>query len=200
MLGRGQRRDLGAAGRRQLVSLGAFDPASQPGVQAPLGYWDPAGLQDGTEETFLRYRTAEIKHGRVAMMAIAGLLYQHSNALPGFPTVSGLKALQEPLAQQGMAFVFLLTGFYELLIFRDGRPGQAFPGDFGNPLGWVQGDDDASPTYLPRAQNGELANGRLAMIGFIGVTVAEANTGLDAVDQWAAATQRWGSMTGFENF
>ena len=72
--------------------------------------------------------------------------------------------------------------------------------DFGNPLGWTIGEDDQSPTYPPRARNGELANGRLAMVGFVGVTVAEANTGLDCIDQWAAATARWSTMGGFENF
>jgi len=183
------------------MSLGAFDVTQQPGVQAPLGFWDPVGFQDGTEETFVKYRTAEIKHGRAAMMAIAGLIYQHSNSLPGnFQAISGLKALEDPQAQQGMAFVFLLTGFYELRIFKDFQPDQEFPGDFKNPLGWTIGTDDSSPTFPKRAQNGELANGRLAMVGFIGVIVAECNTGLDAVDQWAAATQRWSTMGGFESF
>ena len=40
------------------------------GVQAPLGYWDPAGLaSDGDAREFYRRRVVEIKHGRVAMLA-----------------------------------------------------------------------------------------------------------------------------------
>jgi hypothetical protein len=38
------------------------------GVQQPVGYWDPLGLNNGADAaTFARRRTVEIKHGRVAM-------------------------------------------------------------------------------------------------------------------------------------
>jgi len=41
------------------------------GITAPLGYWDPIGLAKD-EETFNFYRRAELKHGRVAMLAMIG--------------------------------------------------------------------------------------------------------------------------------
>merc|ERR1712196_755174 len=53
--------------------LRAFE--SELGVQAPTGFWDPAGfVADGDEENFKRLRSAEIKHGRVSMFATIGYM------------------------------------------------------------------------------------------------------------------------------
>ena len=47
------------------------------GVQAPLGFWDPAGLSsDGDAKEFYRRRVVEIKHGRVSMLACTGYIVQ----------------------------------------------------------------------------------------------------------------------------
>ena len=61
---------------------------------APLGYFDPAGLcKKGDEATFRQLRAAELKHGRVAMMAAVGAVAQHYVKFPGFESVpSGLAA------------------------------------------------------------------------------------------------------------
>merc|ERR1719359_2484842 len=73
----------------------AFDPAKEPGVTAPLGFFDPAGFcKEGDEAGFRKLRSAEIKHGRVAMMAAVGAVAQHYFKFPGFADVpSGLKAV-----------------------------------------------------------------------------------------------------------
>merc|ERR1719399_1855249 len=43
------------------------------GVQAPVGFWDPAGFtSDGNENEFFRRRCVELKHGRVSMLACIG--------------------------------------------------------------------------------------------------------------------------------
>ena len=48
--------------------LRAFE--NELGVQAPVGFWDPAGLSsDGSVENFKRRRATEIKHGRISMLA-----------------------------------------------------------------------------------------------------------------------------------
>merc|ERR1712050_164237 len=48
--------------------LRAFE--SELGVQAPVGFWDPAGFTaDGNVENFQRQRQTELKHGRVSMLA-----------------------------------------------------------------------------------------------------------------------------------
>merc|ERR1711988_1566836 len=53
--------------------LRAFE--SELGVQAPVGFWDPAGLcKDGDVGAFTRRRETEIKHGRVSMLACLGYI------------------------------------------------------------------------------------------------------------------------------
>jgi len=52
-----------------------FNPAEQIGAGMPLGYFDPLGFcKVGDEVGFRNLRAAEIKHGRVAMMASIGAL------------------------------------------------------------------------------------------------------------------------------
>ena len=51
--------------------LRAFE--NELGVQAPVGFWDPAGLSaDGSAENFKRRRQTELKHGRISMLAAMG--------------------------------------------------------------------------------------------------------------------------------
>ena len=46
------------------------------------GFWDPLKLSENKDqETLEWYRAAELKHGRVCMLASAGLLFPNS----GFP-------------------------------------------------------------------------------------------------------------------
>merc|ERR1712029_992456 len=47
------------------------------GAVAPLGYFDPLGYITD-EDTFLRYRAIEKKHGRIAMVAVLGT-FVHNN-------------------------------------------------------------------------------------------------------------------------
>ena len=82
-----------------LASAAAFAPASQTvapttalsafkdelGAQVPLGFFDPAGLvKDGDQATFDRLRFVEIKHGRIAMIAVLGQV-RWSRASPQCP-------------------------------------------------------------------------------------------------------------------
>ena len=47
--------------------LRAFE--NELGVQAPVGFWDPAGFTaDGNSENFARRRQTELKHGRISML------------------------------------------------------------------------------------------------------------------------------------
>merc|ERR1712146_253855 len=58
------------------------------GAMAPLGFFDPAGFSKvGDEEGFRNLRPAELKHGRVAMMAALGFVAQQYVKLPGFEKV-----------------------------------------------------------------------------------------------------------------
>ena len=58
---------------RERVSS-SFKPAGQVGSSAPFGFFDPAQLTlDMDEDDFKLYQEAEVKHGRVAMLAFVGL-------------------------------------------------------------------------------------------------------------------------------
>ena len=53
--------------------LRAFE--NELGVQAPVGFWDPAGFTaDGSVENFKRRRQTELKHGRISMLATMGYI------------------------------------------------------------------------------------------------------------------------------
>lgn len=48
-----------------------------PGITVPAGKFDPLGLAlVGSEETLNWFRAAELKHGRVAMLASTGFIVQ----------------------------------------------------------------------------------------------------------------------------
>merc|ERR1719428_1846026 len=48
---------------------------SLPGALAPLGFWDPWGLSTNAgDDTIAFYREAELKHGRVCMLASLGII------------------------------------------------------------------------------------------------------------------------------
>jgi hypothetical protein len=47
-----------------------FDRNNIPGQLAPMGFFDPLGLSTNIDDQeFKRWREAELKHGRVAMLA-----------------------------------------------------------------------------------------------------------------------------------
>ena len=65
-----------SAGRS--VVLNAYDAKAMPGNTGPLGFFDPLGLCPDGEKKFKRYRESELKHGRVAMLAVLGVLVGES--------------------------------------------------------------------------------------------------------------------------
>eukprot|EP00931_Biecheleriopsis_adriatica_P021698 TRINITY_DN1411_c0_g1_i7.p1 TRINITY_DN1411_c0_g1~~TRINITY_DN1411_c0_g1_i7.p1 ORF type:complete len:1354 (-),score=322.33 TRINITY_DN1411_c0_g1_i7:208-4269(-) len=162
-----------------------FDASKEVGAIEPFGYWDPAGLADGKDEQwFRRMRGAELKHGRVAMMAIVGFLGQHFWRFPGcFDLPDGVKTLETMEGSTRFACLFLIIGFFELRIL-DELEDKSNPGNFGDPL---KVTNTTNGGYDERWRNFELSNGRLAMIGAIGSIVASAYTGLDPFDQWSTA-------------
>merc|ERR1719502_1354079 len=88
-------RTLRRAEKAETPSPLSFNPALQLGAMAPLGYFDPLGFSKaGDEAGFRNLRAAEIKHGRVAMMAAVGGVAQHYIKFPGFEKVpAGLAAV-----------------------------------------------------------------------------------------------------------
>merc|ERR1719460_2307908 len=98
-----------------------------PGVTAPMGYFDPLGLADELPaEEVLKWREAELAHGRVAMVAGLGFLVQE-NFHPIFPDIGGPAArqLDEVLKTENgqgiMASLLLGVMFTEITRARIGR-------------------------------------------------------------------------------
>jgi hypothetical protein len=90
------------------VSLSATDYSGEPGVVAPTGFFDPLGLSaDIPEETFALYRTAEMKHGRVAQLAVLGYIVPEVFRWPG-EIAPGLKFADIP---SGVAAINAIPAF-----------------------------------------------------------------------------------------
>jgi hypothetical protein len=153
-----------------------FNPASQVGALAPLGFFDPAGFSKvGDKVGFNNLRSAEIKHGRVAMMAALGGVIQHYVKFPGFESVpAGLGAVSTAPGTYGFIALFALSGAFELAIWT--QDANKEPGNFGDPVGFGQYNEDM--------RNKEINNGRFAMFAALGIVVADLATGKDAIQQF----------------
>ncbi|KAJ1485166.1 chlorophyll a/b-binding protein domain-containing protein [Baffinella frigidus] len=139
--------------------------------------FDPLGISTLGDMKFLR--EAEIKHGRVAMLATTGAIVQDLYKFPGVSKVIGDakmigahdKFISEAHAGNQQAFamhqIIFWVGFLELVtmpaLFETLNGGSRAPGDFMfDPLG--MGKKDIKSMSLK-----EIKNGRLAMIGISGI-------------------------------
>eukprot|EP00933_Yihiella_yeosuensis_P083386 TRINITY_DN97593_c0_g1_i1.p1 TRINITY_DN97593_c0_g1~~TRINITY_DN97593_c0_g1_i1.p1 ORF type:complete len:203 (+),score=61.64 TRINITY_DN97593_c0_g1_i1:30-611(+) len=155
-----------------------FDPAKMPGALPPLGFFDPLGYSKlDDEDGFRKFRTAEIKHGRVAMIASIGAVGQHYAHFPGFDkTPKGIEAAFVIEGKIGLLILLLVAGFFELLYWKDDPKTETEDiGDYGNPLMLPFNSEDM--------RNRELNNGRFSMFAVVGIFAAELFTGKDAVQQ-----------------
>merc|ERR1719401_2442359 len=160
-----------------------FDPALQLGATAPLGFFDPLGFcKVGDEEGFRKLRIAEIKHGRVAMMAAVGAVVQSLVQFPGFDKVpKGIGAVLSPPGTYGFAALFLVSGVLELFLWKDDSSKSVDAiGDYGNPLQLGIGDPMGENEDM---RNREINNGRAAMFAALGIIVAELASGKNALEQ-----------------
>jgi len=164
------------------------------GALPPIYFFDPLQLSHGkTESQLKKYREAEIKHGRIAMLACIGFLAGESPLSYGGES-DCLSIYQFQLANSNFHFFWLVLLFFIGVVEGDGiirgweSPSTTFsrpnglaelrsdydPGDLGfDPLRLSPYDDEARVEYL----NYELQHGRLAMIGIVGMIVQELVTG-----------------------
>merc|ERR1712176_485592 len=119
----------------------------------------------------------EVKHGRIAMLATVGMLVQQNYSFEGYiPPSQGLKfedipnglAALDVTPVAGLVQIAVLVGVHELLVKQ--RPGKK-PGDFGTGYFGVALDDESS--YQLQKLNVEIRNGRLAMLGILGMFASE---------------------------
>lgn len=142
------------------------------GVLAPTGYWDPLGLAaDGDEATFNRRREVEIKHGRVAMLAVTGYIIQAFTRFPGAIDLDGTTFDSIPngigaigaIPSFGWIQIIGSIGYWELIGMEDRKTGE--PGDFqiGDKFFGSKLEGAKKVEYKTK----ELQNGRLAMLGIM---------------------------------
>eukprot|EP00439_Symbiodinium_sp_Y106_P056014 s1121_g7.t2 len=155
------------------------------GGPLPNDFWDPAGLSTRvSEKELLNYRAMELKHGRVAMLAV--LHWFHVAA--GYHLLGdyaiGEKMSNDPLVSLtqlpmgGMWQVIFTIMCLEWLTTYICKPPEDRPWDV---LGWKGIIDEDYPSEIwngwKRVQCQELNNGRLAMVAITGLIAQDVVTG-----------------------
>eukprot|EP00670_Eutreptiella_braarudii_P029060 CAMPEP_0174381746 /NCGR_PEP_ID=MMETSP0811_2-20130205/124216_1 /TAXON_ID=73025 ORGANISM="Eutreptiella gymnastica-like, Strain CCMP1594" /NCGR_SAMPLE_ID=MMETSP0811_2 /ASSEMBLY_ACC=CAM_ASM_000667 /LENGTH=725 /DNA_ID=CAMNT_0015534985 /DNA_START=29 /DNA_END=2203 /DNA_ORIENTATION=- len=184
------------ADRAQVIETAPVLWMDLPGVLAPTGFWDPLGLSGhrmkvrntprGTAppspQQIGYFREAELKHGRIAMLAAVGFPFAEKfhPLFGGDISAPSVSAFEQPPLQTFNGFVFAAIAvleagwFAECFDVADGIPslkdGRQLGDYYGfDPLG-LQPED---PESLRTLQNKELSNGRLAMLGIAGMVAQE---------------------------
>merc|ERR1711975_204597 len=151
--------------------------------------WDPLNL--ATEDNLAEYREAELKHGRLAMLATAGYLASEKWE----PIIAKLLGAKDELVETAGRAPSLLNGgleenqipwflltvgivssFAEIFTskLREANPGMYEPGNMGfDPLGLYPTDAATQDQY----KLAELKHGRVAMLAIVAIVLEEAISG-----------------------
>ena len=178
------------------------------GVTAPLGLFDPLGWLDPKKDpasgfatfhaNFERRRAVERKHGRIAMVAVVGMLFHNADIeFPGYLSKelgirfsdipNGMNGLfSVPLA--GITQIVFAIGVMELAIW----PASNYSGDYGVGYGRPFVPNVLEGDELKYKLDMELNQGRAAMMGIMGALVGEAVTGQTLAEQVAS-----GNLVGY---
>ena len=143
-------------------------PAALDGKMIGDYGFDPLGFSD---QFSLKYmREVELKHGRVAMLATVGFLFQQFIHLPGAAYQESNPFLAVTTVGLGVNMQILIgAGIVELVYWRKYYDEDSVPGDLGwDPAKVLKGKSD---DYITDLKLKELKNGRLAMIAIMGMFV-----------------------------
>mmetsp|Transcript_24554 Transcript_24554/g.48999 ORF Transcript_24554/g.48999 Transcript_24554/m.48999 type:complete len:197 (+) Transcript_24554:62-652(+) len=141
------------------TSLSAF--ADEIGALPPVGFWDPAGLSDGiSQEKFDSYRLAELKHGRVAQMAVLGYIAPETYRFGYDLTPDGSVSTSD--IPNGLAAVTAIPflGWAQIIAFVGTVETYGW---FTSPTGVIDLPED----ILAKRQTAELQHGRVAMLAIL---------------------------------
>jgi len=138
--------------------------------------YDPLNLASTYDNNWLR--EAELKHGRLCMLAVSGWLTVEAGiTFPG-AAFEGIKPLEahDKMCENGYMWALLAcVSACEAIHFSIVIP--KLDGDWGD---WEPGNYGVDPLNMdsPQRRMSELKNGRLAMLGFSGL-VTQAALGYD---------------------
>merc|ERR1711998_829722 len=153
-------------GRVVSSALKMSDYENEVGVIQPTGFWDPLGLSEGIDqETFDRYRTAELKHGRVAQLAVIGYLVPE--LIGKFPGSVGYPGMEVNFADipNGVGALTVLPSFGSFQIAASIGFWELFGWQQGDSIGDFKfGDQYLNDSNFAEKKTKELQNGRLAML------------------------------------
>jgi len=155
------------------------------GGPLPESFWDPAGLsKNKTDEELLFYRAAELKHGRVAMLAVFGWFTNASGNhylgdlwLKKPASDNPIEAFTQ-LPMLGVWQMVFFIGALEWLTTVPCPPPKEAPWDVIGMTDVLEEDTDDNPmAEMKKIQMQELNNGRLAMVAIIGLIFQTMYTG-----------------------
>jgi light-harvesting complex I chlorophyll a/b binding protein 1 len=182
-----------------------------PGSIAPIEDFDPAGFADGADlETMKNYREAETQHGRIAMLAVVGLLVTeepiefhplfeafNKDIGPAIRHLDEVRAVS-PFFFEALAVVIgvietsrALVGWTnpdEVLGTKRTLKSSYYPGDIKfDPLTLKPSDAEEFAEMSTK----ELQNGRLAMLGIAGLVAQELVNGKEIFVNLGLAADRF---------
>jgi hypothetical protein len=165
-------------GKAAMSSLRMAFAGGLAGAAGPeLKNFDPFRFSEKSPEWLPWFREAELKHGRVCMLATAGYVTADFVKLPGdIHQVSSFEAHKVFVESGAMLQILFWVALIELLTVPALialKNGKRAPGDYSfDPLKLGQG------AKLEKYKINELKNGRLAMMAFSGIiTQAALNNG-----------------------
>ena len=141
-------------------------PSKLDGTMAGDVGFDPMGLSE--IQTDLKYaRAAELKNGRIAMLAIVGMLWEeYGPLLPGdaYQNRDPFAAVAQVGTQANLQ-IFLTIGIIELATFKQ-TYGDGEPGDIGWDFPGLL--KKKTPAEVKKTKEQEITHCRLAMIAIVG--------------------------------
>eukprot|EP01040_Poterioochromonas_malhamensis_P010558 gene10558-11495_t len=164
-----------------------FSPENEAGVSRPIGFFDPVGFtNDITQDNFLGYQEAELKHGRLSMLAVLGVFFGEKLPVLFNGEVTGPALYHPQQVQEIFPYVWpavlAIISIVEIISITKGfnpfgekkfSSGYT-PGRLGfDPLNLLVEGREAYNNILTR----EINNGRLAMLGIAGILAQEYVTG-----------------------
>ena len=164
---------LYTTGRVATSSMKMAFAGGYPGANGPeLKNFDPLRFAEKSPEWLPWFREAELKHGRVAMLATLGWIGADFVKLPGaIHQVSSLEAHNVFVQSGAMIQILFWCGVVELITIpalQNMDKTDRAPGDYYfDPL-------NLGKTGADKLKVNELKNGRLAMLAFSGIVTQSA--------------------------